>query len=175
MFKALIASLLGLGRAGSVRAQPKEEGATVGSSPAVKIPVDTPATPGVLPPGPPTQGAEPERWPSILSSCSPVDLTDNPMAIREVRRTGPVTWIPGLQGWCVNPSTSFMLTVVGSDKETACRVREALDGIVDHYSEDVTEAVAGLVVERGARFHESGEYLGAQRQTYRAALATARG
>ena len=45
---------------------------------------------------------------------------------------------------------------------------------MDHYSEDVTGAVAGLVVERGARFHEFEEYLGAQRQTYRAALATAR-
>jgi hypothetical protein len=173
MFKALISSLLG--RTESVRTRPKGEVATVANASAVGIPESTLANPGVLPPGPPTQGAEPARRPSILSSYSPMGLTDNPLAIGEVRQTGPVTWIPALQGWCVNPSTSFPLTVVDSDEETACHIREALDGLVDHYSDDVTEAVAGLVVERGVRFHEFEEYLGAQRQTYRAALATARG
>ena len=59
------------------------------------------------------------------------------------------------------------LTVVDSDEETAGLIREALDGLVDHYSEDVTEAVAGLVVERGVRASTIREYLGAQRQTYR--------
>jgi len=104
-----------------------------------------------------------------------VNLIDNPLAGREVRQTGPLTWLPGLPGWCINPSTSFPLTVVGSDEETAYQIREALDGLVDHYSEDVTEAVAGLVVERGARFQEFEDYLQVQRQTYRAELAKARG
>ena len=173
MFKALIARLLG--RTGSVRTQPEEAVATLGNSSAIGTPLNTPASSGVLPAAPLTQAAEPARRPSILSSYSPIHLTDNPLAVREVRQTGPITWVPGLQGQCINPSTSFPLTVVGSDKETACQIREALDGLVDHYSEDVTEAVAGLVVERGARFHEFEEYLEAQRQTYRAGLATARG
>lgn len=173
MLKALITRLLG--RARSVRTQPEEEVATLGNSSAVGTPVNTPASPGVLPTDPPTQAAVPARRPSILSSYSPVNLTDNPLAVREVRQTGPITWVPGLHGWCINPSTSFPLTVADSDEETACQIREAFDGLVDHYSEDVAEAVAGLVVERGARFHEFEEYLEAQRQTYRAALATARG
>ena len=171
MFKALMASLLG--RGGSVRAQPKEEREAVGNSSGVETPVNTPASPGVLPPGPLIQGAEQPPRPGILSSPSPLCLTDNPLDIGEVRQTGAVTWIPALRGWCVNPSTSFPLTVVDSDEETACQIREALDGLVEHCSDDVTEAAAGLVVERGARFHEFEEYLGAQRQTYRAALATA--
>jgi hypothetical protein len=155
MFRALITRLLG--RTISVPTQPQEEGATV------------------LLADPPAQAEEPARRPSILSIYSPVNLTDDPLAIREIRKTGPITWIPELHGWCINPNTSFPLTVVDGDEETACQIRAALDGLVDYYSEDVTEAVAGVVVERGARFHEFEEYLGAQRQTYRAALATARG
>jgi hypothetical protein len=50
-----------------------------------------------------------------------------------------------------------------------------VDGILDHYSEDVTEAIAARMGERGARFHEFEVYLGEQRRTYRTALATARG
>src|ERR1035437_3617568 len=173
MFKALIARLLG--RTGSWRTQPEEEVPTLGDSYAVGTPVNTLASPGVLPTDPPIKAAEPARRPSILSSYSLVNLTDNPLAVRDVRQTGPITWVPGLHGRCINPRTSFPLTVVGSDEETACQIREALDGLVDHYSGDVTEAVAGLVVERGARFHEFEEYLEAQRQTYRVALATARG
>lgn len=141
----------------------------------VAIPIITPASSEILPADPPTQATETVRRPPILSSYSTIYLTDNPLAVREVRQTGPVTWIPGLHGWCINPSTSFPLTIIHSDKDTACQIREAMDGLVDHYSEDVTEAVAGLVVERGVRFHEFDEYLEAQRQTYRATLATGRG
>ena len=173
MFKALITRLLG--RTGPVRTPSEEAVATLGNSSAAGTPLIAPASPGVLAADPPTQAAEPSRRLSILSSYSPVNLTDNPLAVREVRQTGPITWVPGLHGRSINPSTSFPLTVVGSDEETACQIREALDGLVDHYSEDVTEAVAGLVVERGARFHEFEEYLETQRQTYRAALAMARG
>jgi hypothetical protein len=171
MFRALLTRLLG--RTGLVRTQPEEAVATLGNSSVVGAPLNTLASPGVLGADPPTQAARPSR-PSILSCYSRVNLADNPLAIREVRQTGPITWAPGLHGWCINPSTSFPLTVVGSDNETACQIREALDGLVDHYSEDVTEAVAGLVVQRGARFHEFEDYLEAQRQTYRAALAAAR-
>ena len=171
MFKTLITRLLG--RTRSVRPQPEADVATTGNSLTVGSPVNTSAGSGALLACLPSQSAEPARRPSILSCYSPVKLTDNSLAIREVRQTGPVTWIPGLHGWRINPSTSFPQTVLGSDEETAYRIREALDGLVDHYSEDVAEAVAGLVVERGARFHEFEDYLGAQRQTYRAALATA--
>lgn len=163
MLKALITRLLV--RSGSVATQPNGNPATSSSTASLKFSLAAP----------PAQAAEPARRPSILSSYSPAAVTSSPLAVREVRRTGPVTWIPALRGWCVNPSTSFPLTVVDSDEETARRIREALDGLVDHYSDDVTEAVAGLVVERGARFHEFEEYLGKQRQVYRAALATPRG
>lgn len=173
MFKALISRLLG--RAGSVRGQPEDEVAAVRNSSSVEGPQETPTSRAVLPADPPIQAAEPAQCPSILFSYSPVNPTGNPLAIREVRQTGPITWVPEVRGWCINPSTSFPLTVVESDAETARQIREAFDGLVDHYREDVTEAVASLVVERGARFHEFQEYLGEQRQTYRAALATARG
>jgi hypothetical protein len=106
---------------------------------------------------------------SILSSYSKIDLIDNPLAVREVRQTGPVTRSTEVRGWCINPSTSFPLTVVGCGKETACEIREALDGLVGHYFEDVTEAVAGLVVERGARFREFENYIETVRQNYRTA------
>jgi hypothetical protein len=172
MFKALLTRLLG--REETVRPQLKEEIATLGNSAAVGNPVNTQPKPGGLPLGS-IPAAEPERRLHILSSYSPVNLNGNPLAMREVRQTGPVTWIPGVHGWCINPSTSFPLTVVGSDEVTAYQIREALDGLVDHYSEDVTEAVAGLAVERGARFHEFEDFLQAQRQAYRTALAAARG
>src|SRR5450759_5181950 len=75
MFKALITRLLG--RTGSVRTQPEEAVATLGNSPAIGTPLNTPASPGVLPAAPSTQAAEPARRPSILSSYSPIHLTDN--------------------------------------------------------------------------------------------------
>ena len=103
-----------------------------------------------------------------------MNLADNPLAIREVRRTGAIIWVPQPGGWRINPSTSFPLTVVGTDEETARQIREALDGLVDHYSEDIAEVIAGLMVERGARFYEFDEYLRQQRQVYCAALAAAR-
>jgi hypothetical protein len=110
----------------------------------------------------------------ILSNYRPVVFSDNPFAMREVRRTGPVAWIPELNGWRINPSTTFPLTVVGADEHTARQIREALDGMVDHYYEDVAEAIAGVMVERGARFHEFEEYLTQQRCLYQEALAAAR-
>lgn len=164
-----------MGGTESVRIQPKAETATPGNSSPVAAPSMSPAIPEFSAAYPESQAAEPTRQPGILSSYSVVNLTENPLAIREVRQTGPVTWIPGVHGWCINPSTSFPLTVVGGDEETAYQIREALDGLVDHYSEDVAEAVAGLAVERGARFHEFEDYLQVQRQTYCAALAAARG
>jgi len=54
------------------------------------------------------------------------------------------------------------------------QIREALDGLLDHYTEDVTEAVACLMVEYGARFHELEEYVREQRQVYHSALVAAR-
>jgi hypothetical protein len=111
---------------------------------------------------------------SILSPYSPINQTENSLAVRDVRQTGEITWRPAVGGWCINPSTSFQLTVIGSDEQTACEIREALDGLVDHYSDDVTEAVAGLVAERGARFLEFEDYLQAQRKIYHVALASAR-
>lgn len=176
MFKAFMTRFLG--RTGLARTRRKEEVAMLGDSSAARSPVNIPANPGVWPARPADErirAAEPARRQSILCSYSPVNLTDNPLAIREVRQTGAGTWIPGLRGWCINPSTSFPLTIVNSDEETACQIREALDGLVGYDSEDVTEAVAGLVVGRKARFHEFEEYLREQRFTYRAALATARG
>ena len=111
--------------------------------------------------------------PSVLSAYAPVNSGDNPLAIREVRKTGAITWVAGREGWCVNPSTSFPLTVVGTDEETVRQIREALDGLVDHYSEDISEAVGGIMVERGARFQEFEQYLGEQRRVYRLALGAA--
>jgi hypothetical protein len=102
-----------------------------------------------------------------------VTLDDNPLATCEVRKTGPIAWAAQSQGWCINPSTSFPLTVVGTDEETARQVREAMDGLVDHSHEDVSEAVAGLIVEHGARFREFEDYLRDQRQVYHSALAAA--
>lgn len=125
-------------------------------------------------PNPPPTAAEPVCQPGFLSSYAAVNLDDNPLAIHEVRQTGAVIWVPQLQGWCINPSTSFPLTVVGTDEKTARQVREALDGLANHYIEDVTEAVAGLMVEHGARFHEFEDYLSNQRHVYHSALATAR-
>jgi len=101
-------------------------------------------------------------------------LDDNPLWIGEMRNTGAITWVPQLHGWCINPSTSFPLTVVETDEETARQVRQALDGLVNHHSEDVTEAVASLIVERGARFHEFEDYLREQRQVYQSEFAAAR-
>ena len=114
------------------------------------------------------------REPGILSNYTPVAFADNSPAIREVRRTGPLAWSPELNGWRINPSTTFPLTVVGGDKGTALQIREALDGLVDHYREDVAEAIAGVVVERGARFHEFEEYLTQQRRIYQEALVASR-
>jgi hypothetical protein len=90
-----------------------------------------------------------------------------------MRKTGAVTWIAERKGWCINPSTSFPLTVIGTDEETARQIRESLDGLVDHYSEDVSEAVAGLIVERGARFQEFEQYRAEQRRIFDSALASA--
>ena len=53
-------------------------------------------------------------------------------------------------------------------------MQAAIDSLVDHHYEDVAEAIAGVVVERGARFHEFEEYLTLQRRLYQEALTAAR-
>jgi hypothetical protein len=169
MLKGLLARMFG--RTADVHTQP-HKGAPVVARYAENPPEgDTARGPAK----PPSNG-EPEaiREPGILSNYKLMVSADNPLAIREVRRTGPVAWIPELNSWRINPSTTFPLTVVGADEHTARQIREALDGMVDHYHEDVAEAIAGVVVERGARFHEFEQYLTQQRRLYQEALATAR-
>ena len=114
-----------------------------------------------------------DREPSILSiyaSLSP----DNPLRNQEVRGTGPIDWIPELNGWRINPSTTFPLTAVNSDQRTAQQIREALDGLASHYRNDVVEVVAAIVTERGARFLEFEQYIEGQRRVYQETLAATR-
>jgi hypothetical protein len=169
MLKGLLTRVFG--RTGHVHTQP-HEGAPVMALSAENPPAGDTARGSAKPPS----NGEPEaiRESGILSNCKAVVSAGNLLAIREVRRTGPVAWIPELNGWRINPSTTFPLTVVGSDERTARRIREVLDGMVDHHQEDVAEAIAGAVVERGARFHEFEEYLTRQRRLYQEALAAAR-
>jgi hypothetical protein len=108
--------------------------------------------------------------PSILVKYARISL-DNPLAVQEVRGTGPIIWVPELSGWRINPSTTFPLTVVKADLPTARRIRQALDGLVDHYRDDVVEAIAAVVTERQARFYEFEAYLEGQRRVYQEALA----
>jgi hypothetical protein len=166
MFGAFIARLLG--RTAPVRTLPKEDLAILPDPVAAEIPASRPTDPA-----PQTAAARQ----SILSSYARADLalTNHALASREVRRTGPVAWVPRIGGWCINSSTSFPLTVVGGDVEIAHQIREAMDGLLDHDSDDVTEAVAGSVVEHGLRFHEFEKDLLEKREAYRAALAIARG
>jgi hypothetical protein len=107
--------------------------------------------------------------PSVLGRYA--RLPYNPLAAREVRGTGKIVWIPELTGWRINPSTTFPLTVVKADQRTAHQIREALDGLVDYYRDDVVEAIAALVSERGTRFSEFEEYIEGQRRVYHEALA----
>ena len=109
----------------------------------------------------------------LFSSYPAIDLSDNPFAIGAVIDTGAVTWVPKCQGWCINPSTSFPLTVVGADDETAFSIREAMDGLASHHFEDVAEVVAALMIERGARFYEFEVYLEQQQEVYSSALKAA--
>jgi len=171
MLKVLIDRLLS--RRSPVQSEPRHDRTTAHST-AVGVSADEPAHAENPPPEPANEAAAPVSRANVLSSYTPVNLADNPLAIREVRRTGAIIWVSQPGGWRINPSTSFPLTVVGTEEETARHVRETLDGLVDHYSEDIAEVIAGLMVERGARFYEFDEYLREQRQVYCAALAAAR-
>lgn len=171
MFRALIDHFLG--RTESARAKPLKDqsGSSSIAVPAVAVIQSDREVPTThLPTGAP----EPRQQPGILSAYSPVNLDDNPIAARVVRKTGAIAWVPPLEGWCINPSTSFPLTVVGTNEATARQVREAMDGLADHYFEDVVESVAGLMVEQGARFHEFEDYLTEQRRVYVSTLAEKR-
>jgi hypothetical protein len=170
MLKDLITRLLG--RTEPVQPEPPQNHTLAISSEAAAS-AENPAAGRKWSPNPPPTVAESDCQPGVLSSYAAVNLDDNPLPIREVRQTGAVTRVPQLQGWCINPSTSFPLTVVGTDEKTARQIREALDGLVNHYIEDVSEAVAGLMVEHGARFHEFEDYLSNQRHVYHSALAAA--
>jgi hypothetical protein len=144
MLKALITRLLG--RAEPVRAEsPQDPTAALLSEVAAST--EDPAGSGQSSPDQVASNSVATCRPGVLSSYAPVTLDDNPLAICEVRKTGPIAWAAQSQGWCINPSTSFPLTVVGTDEEMARQVREAMDGLVNHSHEDVSEAVAGLMVE----------------------------
>jgi hypothetical protein len=171
MFKALIDRLLG--RTESARAESlKDHGATTSLMVPTEAVIQTSCE--VSASHPPTEAPEPKQRPDVLFAYSPVKLDDNPLAVRVVRKTGTITWVPQLEGWCINPSTTFPLTVVGTNEETARQVREAMDGLVDYNFEDVAEVVAGLMVEHGARFHEFEDYLTEQRRVYNSTLAAKR-
>ena len=139
MLKALMARLHF--QTGSAPAEPPQY-QTAARSPEIPAIAETKTSTEDPAANPPAPAASRPRWPSVLASYAPLDLGDKTLAIREVRQTGTITWVLGRQGWCINPSTSFPLTVVGADEGTARQIREALDGLVDHYSEDVTEVVA---------------------------------
>lgn len=171
MLKILIDRLLG--RRSPVQPEPRQDRATARST-EIQGPANEPANAENPAAEPARRAAGTVSRANILSSYAPVNLADNPLAIREIRRTGAITRVPQPEGWRINPSASFPLTVVGTDEETARQVREALDGLVNHHSEDVAEVVASLMVEHGARFYEFEEYLREQRQIYCSALTAAR-
>jgi hypothetical protein len=88
MLKGLLARVLG--RAGDVRAQPHE------GAPAVARSAENPPEGDTVrgPAKPPSNGEiEADREPGILSNYTQAFSADDPLAIREVRRTDPVAWI----------------------------------------------------------------------------------
>jgi len=167
MLKGLISRVLGRSESASSDRQ---------SSRLIEHIPETETQPATPAPEPHVASADMDvpRRPGILSAYAPATSGDNPLAIREVRKTGGVTWTAEREGWCINPSTSFPLTVIGTDEKTARQVREAMYGLVDHHAEDVSEAVAGLMVERGARFREFEAYLCGQRRVFQSTLAAVR-
>lgn len=173
MLKALIARLLNQSKPAPIQSEESVAGdadaATTESS------LNLPSSSASLPDVSATQPTEPAGGTHSAASPAPSYATADSLAIDEVRQAGPIIWSAESRGWCINSSTSFPLTVVKCDQRTASAIREALDQLVNHSMEEVTEVVASLVVERGARFQELENYIEMQRQTYRAALATAHG
>lgn len=173
MLKLLIARLLNQSKPAPIQFEESVAGdadaATTESS------LNLPSNSASLPDVSATQPTEPAGGKHWAASPAPSYPAVDSLAIHEVRQAGPIIWSAELRGWCINSSTSFPLTVVKCDQETARTIREALDQLANHSMEEVTELVASLVVERGARFQELENHIEMQRQTYRAALATAHG